>query len=94
MNWPTGEERALAELIWTTSRGDESTISATGANIIADAIMDSGWLILRDARSRAEALREAADAYGPAQITYMGSATGYVKAWLRERAARHEDPTS
>lgn len=29
----------IAELIWNTSRADESTISATGANIIADAIL-------------------------------------------------------
>lgn len=30
---------ALAEIIWDTSRADEGTISATGANIIADAIL-------------------------------------------------------
>lgn len=34
---------ALAELIWTTSRNDEGTISATGANIVADAILAAGW---------------------------------------------------
>lgn len=33
----------LAELIWTTSRADESTISATGANIVARAIVASDW---------------------------------------------------
>lgn len=29
----------IAETIWNTSRADEGTISATGANIIADALL-------------------------------------------------------
>lgn len=33
----------LAKLIWETSRADESTISATGANVVAKAIKDAGW---------------------------------------------------
>lgn len=33
----------LARVIWETSRGDEGTISATGANIVADAILAAGW---------------------------------------------------
>ena len=37
-------ESELAELIWRTSRADEGTISATGANIISRAILD--WLRL------------------------------------------------
>jgi len=32
------ERQALGKLIWETSRYDEGTISATGANIVADAI--------------------------------------------------------
>lgn len=35
---------ALARIIWTTSRADESTISATGADIVARAILNSDWL--------------------------------------------------
>jgi len=35
----TDLERQIAELIWTTSRADEGTISATGANIIAAALL-------------------------------------------------------
>lgn len=34
----------LAKIIWTASRADESTISATGANIVAEAILASDWL--------------------------------------------------
>lgn len=34
----------LGQIIWTTSRNDESTISATGANIVADAILAAGWV--------------------------------------------------
>lgn len=55
----TPEARDLAELIWHTSRGDESTISAMGADVVAGAILSSGWLAQRDAHIRAEALREA-----------------------------------
>lgn len=33
------ERERLGEIIWRTSRADEGTISATGANIIADAIL-------------------------------------------------------
>lgn len=35
---PTREQ--LGKVIWDTSRADEGTISATGANIIADAILE------------------------------------------------------
>lgn len=39
-----GEAReALGRIIWETSRADESTISATGANIVADAILTAGY---------------------------------------------------
>ena len=42
----------LAEVIWTTSRNDEGTISATGANIVADALLP---IIERETeRARAE----------------------------------------
>lgn len=37
------ERSELGNIIWTTSHRDEGTISATGANIIADAIMDAGY---------------------------------------------------
>lgn len=47
----------LAEVIWTASRADEGTISATGANKVADAVLASEWLSNRDAATRAEALQ-------------------------------------
>lgn len=46
--------RALAETIWTASRADESTISATGANVVARAVLSSGWFADRLAEARAE----------------------------------------
>ncbi|AYN57468.1 hypothetical protein HOU47_gp62 [Arthrobacter phage Constance] len=33
----------LGRIIWTTSHRDEGTISATGANILADAILAAGY---------------------------------------------------
>lgn len=36
--------RYLANIIWTTSREDEGTISATGAQHIARAILNSDWV--------------------------------------------------
>jgi hypothetical protein len=44
--WNTADREvdALAALIWGTSRADESTISATGAKIVAQAILDRGWV--------------------------------------------------
>lgn len=40
-----GLRARLAELIWNTSRADEGTISATGANHVADAILRDGLLV-------------------------------------------------
>ena len=37
------ERDDLGRIIWDTSRADESAISATGANIVADAILAAGW---------------------------------------------------
>jgi hypothetical protein len=36
---------ALAEVIWVASRKDEGTISATGANIVARALIDHFGLV-------------------------------------------------
>ena len=36
---PQPNREALARVIWETSRADESTISVTGANIVADAVI-------------------------------------------------------
>ena len=44
------DEEQLAEVIWAASRADEGTISATGANIVARAVLGSEWLAERDAR--------------------------------------------
>lgn len=37
------EREAIGRLVWETSRADEGTISVTGANIIADAILAAGY---------------------------------------------------
>lgn len=62
MNPPTAEPaddvETLAEVIWTASRADESTISATGANHVARAVLASDWLAAERAKAKAEALRE------------------------------------
>jgi len=52
----TDLERQIAELIWTTSRADEGTISATGANIIAAALLP--LIREREAAAWERALRE------------------------------------
>lgn len=50
----------LGQIIWETSRADESTISYAGANIVARAILASDWLAGVRAQARREALSEAA----------------------------------
>ena len=42
--YEVGDVSALAKVIWHASRADESTISATGANHVADAVIASDWL--------------------------------------------------
>ena len=37
------EPDELARVIWEASRADESTISATGANVVARAVEAAGW---------------------------------------------------
>lgn len=39
----------LARTIWEASRADGSTISATGADIVAERILASDWLAAHDA---------------------------------------------
>jgi len=48
------DNTGLGALIWETSRVDEGTISATGASIIAKAILSSDWLAAHDAEVRAD----------------------------------------
>jgi len=55
----TAPRNGLAEVIWTASRADEGTISAIGAEWVADAILDSAWLAEQYAAQRAGAVREA-----------------------------------
>jgi len=38
------ERNEIARIIWETSRDDEGSISATGANIIADALVAAGYV--------------------------------------------------
>jgi hypothetical protein len=40
----SNERSDLGGLIWETSQRDEGTISVTGADIIADAILAEGWM--------------------------------------------------
>lgn len=51
----TPGDHGLGKLIWETSHADEGTISATGANIVAQAILASDFV----AQIRAETLEEA-----------------------------------
>lgn len=39
----SAERDALAQIIWETSRADEGSISATGANIVSAAILAAGY---------------------------------------------------
>lgn len=75
----------LAETIWNMSRADEGTISATGANIIADALLPLVAAECSDAARQAaeEALATAADEFEIPTPTRYG-----VRKWLRDRAAR------
>lgn len=51
----------VAQVIWETSRRDEGTISATGANIVAAAVMSLFDVVRSEAEIKAEALEEAAN---------------------------------
>lgn len=51
---------ALAKAIWEASRADEGTISATGANHVADALIASGAVVTADTLADDGALVEAA----------------------------------
>lgn len=94
----TDLERQIAELIWTTSRADEGTISATGANIIAAALLP--LIREREAAAWERALREAADKWQTGAWTALTEpikaerqaqriigAAQVVLDWLRDRAA-------
>jgi hypothetical protein len=85
----SADVHALGEIIWTTSRADESTISATGANVVARAILDSDWLAQRDAAQRAEGAKAVVDAVeGVANLLgYSYDSAQYVAA-ARAAAAR------
>lgn len=52
--------KALAEVIWTASRADESTISAIGADHVAMAVLGSDVLADIKRAAKIAALREAA----------------------------------
>ena len=52
--WPATEDLSeLAKLIWETSHADEGTISATGAEHIARAILASGEVVTKAVHERA-----------------------------------------
>jgi hypothetical protein len=51
---PYEEQRAaIGKIVWDTSRRDEGTISATGANIIADALLAAGYVSMSDSDTQA-----------------------------------------
>jgi len=52
------DDSGLGSLIWETSIEDEGTISATGANIVAQAILGSDWLKKHDAEIREQAIKD------------------------------------
>ena len=51
---PEQDVDTLAEIIWNASRADEGTISATGANVVARAVLSSDWRVKDRAEVRAE----------------------------------------
>lgn len=63
-----GGMEALAQIIWRTSRADEGTISATGANIIARALLTSDWLKAHDAARAAEVRAEVGEEVARAAV--------------------------
>lgn len=89
--------RSIAEVIWTTSRNDEGTISATGANIVAAAVVEhlglteeDRWVPVAESgerwppRGREEAMRDLAD--WPAGVTYAtGDPADGITHVLHER---------
>ena len=87
----SGHVDRAASVLWETSRRDEGTISATGAGIAAQALDAEGLLLTpaRDARIRADALREAADAL----VREHGN-DGFPTPWLRAFADRIEQEAS
>lgn len=52
----TPNDHGLGKLIWETSRADEGTISVTGANIVAQAILASDTVVDDDVPTNAERL--------------------------------------
>lgn len=59
----TDSRTDLARAIWEASRADEGTISATGANIVADALLASG--VVRLVSEERERIALALRAIGP-----------------------------
>lgn len=78
--------QALAKVIWATSRADESTISAAGANIVARALLDSDALRALIAEERAAALREAADEVEDECLQSRCACFCGSAGWLRDHA--------
>lgn len=86
------EAEALAEAIWNASRADEGTISATGANHVAAALLASDWMQQHDDAVRAEALEQAADDLADRLDTFpqegRHTRARWAELFLRDRAAR------
>ena len=71
----------IAKIIWETSRADEGTISATGANIIAKALVEAfpttssywdGWQEAIDAmKNRIELLRATVDSHSKPHDVFL-----------------------
>lgn len=59
----TPSRDALAKAIWEASRADEGTISATGANVVADALIASGAVVAADRAFAERFLEEWAKPY-------------------------------
>jgi hypothetical protein len=75
MTAPENIRERLAEAIWNASRADEGTISATGAGIVADALLPLIDTLLREqAEGIAAAIMEAKPVHWPVDAAYDDAA--------------------
>jgi hypothetical protein len=78
----TPSRDALAKVIWEASRADEGTISATGANIVADALIASGAVVPLDTLADDEALVRAVAARDHAMHADEAATSGPDDDWI------------
>lgn len=79
-------KESLAEVIWETSRADEGTISATGANIVADAVLA---VVQREVEGLRAELAERLDAETHQRM--LGELADLRRELAALRAAAHDE---